>query len=58
MKWGGEKVQRKPGHAVGRRFTLGVKLDVGLLEPWLLSLDRDLYDQIVAALELLAERGP
>ena len=33
-------------------------VDVGLVEPWLLGLDQDSYEQIVAALELLAERGP
>jgi len=32
-------------------------VDVGLVEPWLLGLDQDSYEQIVAALELLAERG-
>ena len=31
-------------------------VDVGLVEPWLLGLDQDSYEQIVAALELLAER--
>ncbi|WP_217496279.1 type II toxin-antitoxin system RelE/ParE family toxin [Arthrobacter sp. 24S4-2] len=33
-------------------------VDVGLVEPRLLGLDQDSYEQIVAALELLAERGP
>lgn len=33
-------------------------VDGGLVEPWLLGLDQDSYEQIVAALELLAERGP
>lgn len=33
-------------------------VDVELVEPWLLGLDQDSYEQIVAALELLAERGP
>jgi hypothetical protein len=33
-------------------------VDVGLVEPWLLGLDQDSYEQVVAALELLAERGP
>ncbi|MDR6416895.1 hypothetical protein J2808_003646 [Pseudarthrobacter sulfonivorans] len=32
------------------------KVNVGLVEPWLLALDQDSYEQIVAALELLAER--
>lgn len=29
-----------------------------LVEAWLLGLDRDSYEQMVAALELLAERSP
>src|SRR6476660_9842643 len=33
-------------------------VDVGLVEPWLLGLDQDSYEQVVAALEILAERGP
>lgn len=33
-------------------------VDVGLVEPWLLGLDQESYEQIVAALELLADRGP
>lgn len=32
-------------------------VDVGLVEPWLFGLDQDSYEQIVAALELLAERA-
>lgn len=31
---------------------------MGLVEPWLLGLDQDSYEQVVAALELVAERGP
>ncbi len=31
---------------------------MGLVEEWLLALDRSSYEQVVAALELLAERGP
>jgi len=33
-------------------------VDVELVEPWLLGLDQDSYEQVIAALELLAERGP
>lgn len=33
-------------------------IDIGLVEEWLDSLDQDSYEQVVAALELLAERGP
>jgi hypothetical protein len=33
-------------------------VDVGLVELWLLGLDQDSYEQVVAALELLADRGP
>ncbi|MCU6480636.1 type II toxin-antitoxin system RelE/ParE family toxin [Arthrobacter sp. A2-55] len=33
-------------------------VDVGLVEAWLSGLDEDSYVQVVAALELLAERGP
>lgn len=29
-----------------------------LVESWLLGLDQDSYEQVIAALELLAERGP
>lgn len=31
---------------------------MGLVEAWLSVLDEDSYTQVVAALELLAERGP
>jgi hypothetical protein len=33
-------------------------VDVEWIEPWLLTLDDDSYEQVVAALELLKERGP
>lgn len=33
-------------------------VDVELVESWLSALDQDSYEQVVAALELLAERGP
>ncbi|MEW1820634.1 hypothetical protein AB0323_07545 [Arthrobacter sp. NPDC080031] len=33
-------------------------VDVELVEARLLTLDQDSYEQVVAALELLAERGP
>lgn len=33
-------------------------VDVGLVETWLIGLDQDSYEQVIAALELLAERGP
>ncbi|MCI0144009.1 type II toxin-antitoxin system RelE/ParE family toxin [Arthrobacter bambusae] len=33
-------------------------VDVELVEPWLLGLDQDSYEQVIAAVELLAERGP
>ncbi len=33
-------------------------VEVGLVGAWLLSLDQKSYEQVVAALELLAERGP
>ncbi len=34
------------------------EVDVTLVEPWLLGLDKDSYDLVVAALELPQERGP
>ncbi len=34
------------------------KVEVDLVEHWLLSLDEKSYELVVAALELLAERGP
>jgi hypothetical protein len=34
------------------------ELELKLIEGWLLDLDEDSYEQVVAALELLAERGP
>jgi hypothetical protein len=34
------------------------EVDVTLVETWLLSLDQDSYDLVVAALELLEGRGP
>lgn len=33
-------------------------VDVALVEDWLLDLDQNTYQQVIAALELLAERGP
>jgi hypothetical protein len=33
-------------------------VDVELVTDWLASLDQSSYEQVVAALELLAERGP
>lgn len=33
-------------------------VDVELVEDWLVVLDQSSYEQVVAALELLAERGP
>lgn len=32
-------------------------VDLELVEPWLLRLDQDSYEQVIAALELRAERG-
>jgi hypothetical protein len=34
------------------------KVDVGQVEDWLTDLDQSSYEQVVAALELIAERGP
>jgi len=34
------------------------KVDVTLVESWLLGLDEDSYQLVIAALELLEERGP
>ncbi|MFK4296645.1 hypothetical protein ABH924_001790 [Arthrobacter sp. GAS37] len=33
-------------------------IDLELVESWLLGLDQHSYEQVIAALELLAERGP
>lgn len=33
-------------------------VDVEFVEEWLTSLDQTSYEQVIAALELLAERGP
>lgn len=33
-------------------------MEVRLIEAWLLALDDRTYEQVVAAIELLAERGP
>lgn len=33
-------------------------VDLGLIEAWLMSLDDDTYDQLIAAIELLQENGP
>lgn len=34
------------------------RVEVDLVDDWLLSLDQKSYEQVIAALELLAERGP
>jgi hypothetical protein len=36
----------------------GWTVDVALIEEWLLSLDEGSYQQVNAALEVLAEDGP
>ncbi|MCS5496423.1 type II toxin-antitoxin system RelE/ParE family toxin [Cnuibacter physcomitrellae] len=33
-------------------------VDLGLIEAWLMNLDDDTYDQVIAAIELLQEHGP
>ncbi|MFL1377401.1 MULTISPECIES: type II toxin-antitoxin system RelE/ParE family toxin [unclassified Nocardiopsis] len=33
-------------------------IDLDLIEPWLHRLDTDSYEQVIAALEILAEFGP
>jgi hypothetical protein len=33
-------------------------IDIELIDEWLAALDQSSYEQVVAALELLAERGP
>lgn len=33
-------------------------VDLGLIEAWLMNLDDDTYDQVIAAVELLQEHGP
>lgn len=33
-------------------------VDLELVEDWLVSLDAESHDQVIAALELLQERGP
>jgi hypothetical protein len=33
-------------------------VEIDLVDDWLLSLDQKSYEQVVAALELLADRGP
>lgn len=34
------------------------EVDLGLVENWLSELDQDSYRQVIAALQLLEERGP
>ncbi len=34
------------------------EVNIEFVESWLVELDEDTYEQVVAALELLAERGP
>jgi hypothetical protein len=34
------------------------EVDVELVQSWLQALDQDSYEQVIAALELLSERGP
>ncbi|MCI0142093.1 type II toxin-antitoxin system RelE/ParE family toxin [Arthrobacter bambusae] len=54
-----------PGDITLELYTLWVvswalvwNVDLDFVEPWLLGLDQDSYEQVIAALELLAERGP
>lgn len=34
------------------------RIEVGLIADWLTALDQSTYNQVAAALELVAERGP
>lgn len=44
---------------VGKGYSHGVwTVDVELIEDWLKAVDDDTYDQIGAAIEILAEQGP
>lgn len=33
-------------------------VDLGVIEAWLMKLDDDTYDQVIAAIELLQDHGP
>lgn len=37
---------------------MGWVIDTELIEEWLMALDDSSYDQVIAALELLGDRGP
>lgn len=37
---------------------MGWEVDLEIVEPWLLDLDQTSYELVIAALELLSERGP
>ncbi len=39
-------------------MTIRWRVEVELVHAWLISLDQNSYEQVIAALELLAERGP
>jgi hypothetical protein len=39
-------------------MNLAWEVNIEYVELWLDELDQDTYEQVVAALELLAERGP
>lgn len=46
-------------HVEGRGYTAGVwEVDVELIEDWLDEADPDTFDQVIAAIRLLADHGP
>jgi len=46
-------------HLLGKGYDRGVwEVDVELIDDWLKAVDEGTYDQVVAALRILAEHGP
>ena len=46
-------------HVEGKGYTAGVwEVDVELIEDWLDEADPDTFDQVIAAIRLLADHGP
>ncbi|WP_192904042.1 type II toxin-antitoxin system RelE/ParE family toxin [Nocardioides albidus] len=46
-------------HVEGKGYTAGVwEVDVELIEGWLDEADPDTFDQVIAAIRLLADHGP
>lgn len=54
-----EAARHTISHVEGKGYTAGVwEVDIELIEDWLDEADPDTFDQVIAAIRLLADHGP